>query len=560
LVGYEKTSTLAAGASEVVTVTVPGKEFASYDSNNAKTYVLTSGDYYLTIGNGAHDAVNNILAAQGYTSGSKLVGTGNADLAKVALSQKNVDKTTYSTAVTGEKITNLFDDSDLNKYSETKSTGVTYINRSNWEGTVVLDPLDNNTNYTKITMTQNMLNDFRSGWDGSMLKEDDVAYPTYGQSAGLNLIDMRVDSDGNEIPYDSEIWDTFMDQLTWDDTVSLLSEGMRMTAGLESIGKPATLDHNGPLGVTQNYASGVNGLAYKNGVDSSEKSSTFPCMFIFAGSFNKDLETRVGENYGENCLWAGYSGLYGPGMNIHRSQYSCRNAEYYSEDGFLSGVTAAHQIKGIQSKGVYVYIKHFALNDQETHRYGLSTWLNEQSFREIYLKPFEISIQEGGAHAMMSSYNRVGTKVAAVSSNLVTDWLRGEQGFDGFVVTDMYQTSTYYSLTFYMGMVQMPAAVLSGNDLVDGSITSAGQFDAYKTGYGELANAMRTSCKRILYTCVHSSAMNGWSSTTKLVKVQTSWQIGLLASEITLGILAAASLGFFGYCFYDKNLKKKKED
>lgn len=562
LVGFTKTDVIQPGKTYHATITIDDTLFASYDANNAKTYVLTEGDYYLSVGNGAHDAVNNILAAKGKTPGNtsgRMDAEGNSNLAKVALTQRNLDTTTYSKSdATGKTITNLFDDSDLNKYSETKDLSpVEYISRNDWEGTVVLDNAAHDT-YTKITMTKNMLEDFRAAYTETLLKPDNVDYPTYGKSAGLKLVDMRYDKNGNKIPYESDLWETFMDQLTWDETVGLLSEGMRMTAAVTSIGKNATLDHNGPLGVTEPYANGKNGLAKKNGESADKKPSSFPSAGTLAGTMNEDLIRRVGEMHGENCLWAGYSGMYGPGLNLHRSQYSSRNTEYYSEDGFLTGKVSAIQVAGTQSKGVYVYIKHFVLNDQETNRYGLSTWLNEQSFREIYLRAFEIAIKEGDAHAMMSSYNRVGTRVAGGKSNLLNDWLRGEAGFDGFVVTDMYQLQSFASLTFYLGLLKMPAGVFCGNDLVDGSITNAKQFDQYKTGYGELANRMRESAKRILYTTAFSTAVNGLDSNTEIVPVLTWWQKTLIALDVVLGVAFAASFGWFGYEFYKKNIKKNK--
>lgn len=566
LVGYDKTELLDPSESVTITIDVDGSQFASYDATDAKTYVLTEGDYYLAVGNGAHDATNNILAAKGYspsnTSG-RMDAVGNSNLAAIALTQNSLDTEKYSKSeATGNEITNLFDDSDLNKYSETKDNSpVTYITRNNWAGTVVLDPLDNNTNYTKIELTEKMLQDFRASWEETELKEDDVEYPTYGVEANLNLIDMRVDREGNPIPYEADVWDRFMDQLTWDETVNLLSNGMRMTTAIPTIVKPGTLDHNGPLGVTEPFANGTNGLAAKNGVDSSVRPSTFPAGGVLASSMNHDLLTKVGEMYGENCLWAGYNGLYGPAVNLHRSQYSSRNPEYYSEDGFLSGHTSADLIKAMQEKGTYAYIKHFVLNDQETHRYGLSTWLNEQSFRELYLEPFYIAINEGGAHAMMSSYNRVGTSVPGGKSNLLTDWLRGEAGFDGFVVTDMYQLGSYGSLTFYLGLLRMPLGVFAGNDLVDGSINNAAQFDPYKENHGELAWKMRESAKRILYTVCHTNAMNGYDSNTTLVEVLTWWQISLISIDVVFAVLTAGALALFVYDYYLINIKgKKKED
>lgn len=563
LVGFDKTKMLDPNASETVTIDIPKREFASYDANGAKTYVLTEGDYYLSVGNGAHEATNNILAEKGFTpenTAKRMDASGSDLLAEKVLTVKSTDTTKYSVSETGKKIENLFDDSDLNKYEETKEKSpVEYITRNNWNKTVKLDPIGDKSkyvSYTKIHLTEKMLKDFRSAYEETELKPDNIKYPTYGVDSKINLASMRVDKDNKEIKYDDPIWDTFMDQLTWDDTVALLSEGMRRTAPLVSIGKPETKDHNGPLGVTQPYAEKEDSLAALAGVDKTVKPSTFPSAGTLAGTMNPELVKRVGELHGENALWAGYAGLYGPGLNIHRSQYSSRNNEYYSEDGFLTGKISAYQVAATQSKGIYCYIKHFVLNDQETNRYGLSTWLNEQSFREIYLKAFEINIKEADAHAMMSSYNRVGTLVAGGKSNLLTTWLREETGFNGFVVTDMYQLGAFQSLTFYIGLLKMPAGVFAGNDLVDGSITSAKQFDPYKEGYGELAHKMRESAKRILYTVVHSAGMNGVSQSTKFIEVLTWWQITLIALDAILGIAAVASWGYFGFLFYNKNLKK----
>ncbi len=569
LVGYGKTDTLAAnGGSELVTITIDGKYLASYDADNAETYVLTPGDYYFVLGNGAHEATNNLLAAKGYTPSStnnRMDAEGDATLAQKVLGQTAVDTETYSvSSQTGAEITNLFEDSDLNKYTNSTDT-VEYMTRNDWAGTVQLEDYSAeneyeyvNDNHVVVNMTNGMLSDFRAGWDGSMLTEDDVEYPTYGVDSGLNLIDLRVDENGDDIPYDSDAWDRLLDQLTWDETVSLLSEGMRMTASVDTISKPQTLDHNGCLGVTQAFANSSDSLATEVGIDSSVMPSRFAAGGILASSMNHELAYEVGQMYGENGLWAGYSGLYGPGVNLHRSQYSGRNSEYFSEDAYLSGMAAADLINGLQEKGVYAYIKHFVLNDQEVNRYGLSVWLNEQSFRELYLRAFQIVIEESNPHAMMTAYSRIGTRVAAVKSNLMTDWLRGEEGFDGFTVTDMYISSTYGTLTFYIGLVKMPAAILCGNDLVDGSISGEGQFDAYKEGYGELAWAMRESAHRILYTVVHSAAMNGYDSNTTISYVLTWWQTTLIVTDVVFGVATAAGLVFFSLEYYKRNLKKKK--
>jgi len=237
---------------------------------------------------------------------------------------------------------------------------------------------------------------------------------------------------------------------------------------------------------------------------------------------------------GEDALWAGYSGLYGTGINMHRSPYEGRAFEYFSEDPILGGLIVSNESEGIQSRGCYVYLKHFALNDQENNRMGIATWANEQTIREIYLRAFEIPIAEGGAKNVMQAFNRIGLVEAPNSHKLMEEYLRGEVGMKGFTVTDFYGA--------YGSVLVRANTVLYGTDLPDGDIDPSKTFDAYQTGYGELARAMRLSAKRILYTVAQSNAMNGMSASTTVVTVTPGYMIALNIAIIILAILLVAAL------------------
>ena len=536
LIGFEKTKELAPGETQNITVLVDERYFASYDANDQKTYVLDDGAYYLALGNGAHDAVNNILAAKGYSpKDGKMDAEGNSTVvAKFDYSLSDEGKLKYSWSEgTNKKITNLFDSADINKYEGRGSNSVTYVSRNDWEGTVKLGY----DAYVKLQWTTQMGKDMET----KAPKSDSSEYPTFGNSAGLQLIDMRQDANGNPISFDDTLWDTFMDQLTWDEMINVLKSGARHTKAIESVGKIQTLDHNGPMGLTEKYGTSPNGLAAKkDDPDKGSRAMGYPAGGIRASSFNKENAYYVGNMIGEEALWAGYNGLYGPGSNLHRSAYSGRNFEYYSEDPFLSGMICAEEVKGMQSHGMYVYNKHCFMNDQETARMGICIWANEQAIRELYGRAFELPIVKGDAKNVMVGYNRLGTTWCGASKALITDFLRGECGMDGFAITDMW----YFQTDYYMSIVDM---MYSGCDMVDGNASAAtvAQLDEVKTsGSAEAAWAVRNSAKRILYTVCHSNAMNGIGLNTRVVPIMPAWQKLVIAIDVILGVLVLGCIAW----------------
>lgn len=543
LVGFAKTGVIAAGGREEVKVTVDGKSLASYDATSAKTYVTSTEDYYLTIGKNAHSAVNNVLSEKGYGVKDGMTEEGEKTLVKsVTAAKKKYDK-----AATGNEITNLFDSSDWNKYENNGGTTLVYVSRSDWQGTLPNGIGDKAT----LFMTQDMVDEILSFMNSDSIEPDNKENPTLGADQIRSLVELRTDADGNPLDYEFEEWDTLVDQLDWAELTALLTTGMRKTEAAPSVTKPETVEHNGPTGVTERYDFGANGLATKYGDPDKEYSPTYyPCLGILAASFNADLAERVGNMYGEDALWAGYSGLYGIGLNIHRTAYDGRAFEYYSEDGYLSGKMAAKLVAALQKKGCNGYVKHLVGYEQQANRVGLAVWATEQTLREIYLKPFEIAVTEGGAMNCMAAYTRLGTKFCAGHKELLTDFLRGECGMKGFVVSDMYKDRYKNE--------QLPLFLMAGCDLPDGDIASANIYEKYSKNYSAVVTRMKDAAKRILYATAQSNAMNGLSPSNKIVPKKVAWQVALDTSEIVLGVLLALSV--VGFALSNLNFGKIKSD
>ena len=566
LVGYGKTQLLAPGASETVTVEVPEYFLTSYDALGTGVFILDEGTHYLTAADNAHAAVNNILAAKGKTTANGMTADGDKDLTYSV--DYSFDSETYAKSYgTGADVTSLFAAADINRYEGAGSNHVDYITRSDWEGTTTLwapNSDDENDSYVRLSMTDQIAADVVL--DDADLPENDGDWPTMGSTdTAYQLVNLMRDAEDNPIPYDDPMWDELLDQLTYSQLSELCAVGLRMTVAVSAIGKPETLDHNGPSGVTQKYSLGPNGYANQtNDPDKDQTGTCYPCNGIIAATFNDQLVREVGELIGEDAMWAGYAGFYGTGLNIHRTPYSGRVFEYYSEDGILTGLIATAESEAIQSKGVYVYNKHFVLNDQEEQRQGIGTWCNEQALREIYLRAFELPIVRADAKCVMTAFNRLGAFWSGAMPELMTDWLRGEAGMSGFAVTDMYDGS-------YMSK---PHEVLAGNDIPDnypgvtgtavGSGTSDLGFEFAEYGPGAakenapMARAMRESAHRILYTVVHSRGMDGISSDTVIIQVTPWWSTAITAVQIVTGILTLAGAALMIMDMAGISGKKKK--
>ena len=543
LVGYTKLD-VPAGKTVTATVTVPKTELRTYDANGQKTYILDAGNYYFSVGNGAHNALNNILmlksekqdASNGTVDTAKMAGTGDAALA-VQYTVSAQDNTVFATAATGFAITNQLDHADLNKVDDDPSNDVIYVSRSDWQGTMPKADLSGNTYRAAVQLAAN-------DQIVSMLKtigdsEGKGTMPVTGKEGSLTLAHFI------GVPYDGSIvvngtsytWDDLLNQVTVKEMRELIGNAYHYTAPVKSVGKPSTKDENGPQGITAKLTGGAASTSY-----TSED--------MLASCFDDDIVFAMGASIGNDCLMANrkaYSGIYGPGANIHRTPYSGRNFEYYSEDPFVSGKTCAAETAGIQSKGVYVYLKHFAMNDQETGRDGICVWTNEQAAREIYLQAFEYPIEDSNAYCVMTSFNRVGPVWAGGDFNLLTNILRGEWDMAGFAITDFSNNNNF------MDVVQ---GVLAGGDAWD--CNDDGKWVAKLANYEndpQVVSAMREATKRILYTVANSNAMNGASLNTHEVEVKAPWESWIRYGQVGTG--AAAALFLLVSIFSSVNAKKK---
>lgn len=467
LIDFEKTQLLEPGASETITITFDVEDMASYDSTGVKAYVLEEGDYLISVRSDSH----TVIAEQTYTVASTIVYDEN--------NNRSTDEIT---------VTNQFADAQGD---------VTYLSRAdqfaNYAAATAAPASLSMADAVKATFMNN------SNYNPEDYNNAEDEMPVTGASNGLKLADMR------GLEYDDTKWESLLDQLTVSDMDTMIAIAGYQTSAAGSVGKLQTIDCDGPASINNNFT-GTGSIG-------------FPSAVMIASTWNKDIAMRFGESIGKMADEMGVSGWYAPAMNTHRSAFAGRNFEYYSEDGILSGYMAANAVIGAEKHGVYAYIKHFALNDQETNRCNmLCTWATEQSIREIYLKPFEIAVKDGGAKAVMSAFNYIGTTPAGADDALLNTVLRDEWGFRGFVLTD------YFGVYGYM---DADREIRNGNDAM---------LVAYDTETNHLTDkssatsvkAMRQACKNIMYTVVNSRAYDAENMTTGL----QNWQIMAIIIDI----------------------------
>ena len=516
--GFDKKE-IGAGATETYTITVDKEDLTSYDHKTAKTYILEDGDYYFTAGRNAHDAVNNILMAKqrdGVTVHTdRMSGTGNADLAK-KWTNDTLDAETYSvSSATGNDITNLFDDADLNKYAGAGGQTVTYLTRNDWEGTFP-------TGAVTLRVTDEMWNDgltHEESGRAALAERYKQAYgktemPDIGTSGSLALADLC------EADMSDPRWNTLISQMSYDEMIDLICNGAYATQTVTSIGMPGTRASDGPYGFTKALSGGGRGMCY-------------PSESVLAATFDTDLARSEGNGIAEDLMHASmgdsstiYAAMYAPGANIHRTPYSGRNGEYYSEDGWLSGEMCSAEAAGMRGKGIIAVAKHYALNDQENGRYGISTWSNEQAIREVYLEGFETFAVEGGT-AIMSSFNRIGVVWAGAHHGLMTGVLRDEWGMKGMAVTDMASSAKY---------MDYRAGLLAGQDIWLGYESGMISMDAYADD-AAIVNACHEASKRVAYTVSRSHAMN--VGRAQIIIIMPWWKVLIIA---LLSVFAAIAV------------------
>lgn len=579
LIDFGKTSELQPGASEEVTINVNEKYFSSFDTFGAGTYITMEGTYYLIAAQNAHEAVNNLLAKKGKTpenTNGKMDAEG--DKALVDALDYSFDAQTWSLSTkTNNPITRSFDFVDINTYEGRGDNHVDYYSREDWEGTVALPERSSDGTLIKhnaqLTVTKEMADSMHDQMDaGKMIKEGGT-YPTYGADNGLVLLDLQGKS------FEDPLWDKLLDQMTWDETVDLLSNGRHKTQAIESITKPATGDENGPNGFNHTYGYASAGSKYSGptnpfaeraggfaedgktyipdpDIESGYSSTGFSSNGVLAATFNREIAAKVGKQIGEEGIWGGKSGLLGLGMNILRSQYAGRTAEYYSEDANLTGLICVPEIQEIEKRGVHCFIKHCALNESETARHGVGTWVNEQALRENYLRAFEIGIEDGGAYNVMTSFNRLGTIATATSADFTAKFLRSECGLPGIVETDCAgdMTDGAHGEAYLSRIVNVVNRATDLNEYnygadspdYNGSEYTFKSFAPTSAGgngkYGNVGQAMREASKYILYSTLTTNAMNSLSSDSRIIRITPAWQKAVIAVDSIVSVAFAATI------------------
>ena len=567
LVDFGKSKLLAPNESETLEITVREKYFATYDTFGKGTYVLLQGDYYLLPAFSAHEAVNNLLAAKGFSPAStsnKMDAEGDASHA-YKFSVDALDSETYSRSErTSKIIKNLFPFADINTYTGRGNNGVKYYSRDDWESVPMLERNAEGAlvkHNAKLTMTEQMANELRDQMDCGKVLSEGGEYPTYGKNNGLTLLDLL------EVPYENTLWDDLLDQLTWEETVDLLSNGRHRTQPIQSINKPSTGDENGPNGFKQEYKSKNGGTSFYGptnpyadrigdpDIDQKYTTTGFSANGILAATYNREIAAKVGKQIGEEGYWAGQSGLLGGGFNILRSPYTGRTAEYYSEDAILTGLIGAPETEAIESMGVHCFIKHCALNESETGRHGVQEWVTEQAFRQNYLRAFEIVFLDGGAWNTMTAFNRYGTIAAASCVEFGRGWLRDEIGLPGIVETDAAgdMTDGAHGEAYISRICDVYTGATDLNEYNYGSYSVNapdynGSSYTYKSfapvanggpgTYGKLGQQMREAAKRICYAVLHSNAICGMSSATQVVRITPPWK----------NVLSGALTGIYVFC------------
>ena len=473
LIEFAKTDLLQPGESQIVTVTFSIEDMASYDENNAKAYVLEKGDYVISINSDSH----TVLDQKTYTADKDVVYKGE---------NKRASDDTAAT--------NVFEDA---------KGDITYLSRA-----------DHFANYEEATVApasaelgEPYVSEYHlnSNFDKTTYLNDEDVMPTTGADNGLTLADMR-DAD-----YDDPRWEKLLDQLTVDEMANMIAMAGYQTAAMDSVGKVATLDFDGPAAINNNFT-GVGSIG-------------FPIEVVVASTWNKELAQAWGECMGKISQEMGAEGWYAPGMNTHRTAFGARNYEYFSEDGVLAGNMGAKAVEGARKYGVYSYIKHFAL--YEGNAKMVSVWSNEQAIREIYLKPFEISVKQGGANAVMVSWSFLGDKWTGESSNLMNTVLRDEWGFRGMALTDFFRNNGH-------GFMNADAALANGVDAMLSTFNGE-ENNVANPEHPTAVLQMRNACKNVMYTVVSSWAYDGEHEETGM----ENWKKAGIGIDIVIALFMA---------------------
>ncbi len=538
LLDFDKTKLLEPGEKQTLTIVCDKYLLASYDYTNLKGYYLSEGDHYVAIGESAHDALNNILALKGAsgmvdTAGAPTQGSGD----KAFVWQEKQDADRYkASAATGAPVTNRFDDCDLNYWIP---GAVTYLSRSDWEGTYPVSP-------TRVECTDAMIRALNGYLYRKAENAPGLASFTQGANTGMQLAGLYGVAYGEEA-----IWEEFLNQLTIDELAALLPD-MDGNAAIDTIGKPEVKVGDGPDGI-----GGLYNTYDKSRYKTKSEATCYTCETTLAATFNKELIASRGALMAEEAIYLGLMEIWSPGGNLHRTPFGGRNFEYYSEDAVMNYLCSIPEVRAMEEKGVVAGIKHCAGNDQENNRIGIALFFNEQAFREGALRGFEGALAVAKGSSVMQGFNRLGLTGCSASPALNTAVIRNEWGMQGIIITDATSSVTTGYRASYVDQL------MAGTDsfCIDFSGVSAQVVrDRIRdTDDGALLGALRRAAKNNLYCTVNSPAMNGYSVNTKIVSITPWWQPVLRYVIIGFAALTALSLIGLAAAEIKEHGKKRKE-
>lgn len=563
LMNFGKTEILQPGASETVTVTIDLQYLASYDEVNAKTYIFDKGDYYFAVGNGAHDALNHVLAAQGYTTADGMDYDGNAAQAfKLVVDGTNVPYDAFSVSKTGYAITNQLPYADWNYYQPGE---VVYLSRMDWAGTYPKQ-------YHNMTLTSQKLIDDLNGKYYDLKTTDDTSSIKWGQDNDMHISDMA------GVVYTDEKWDKLLDQMTLEEAMYIFTFGGPSIPGADSIGAVEVyMTENAGNGIAVNLASTKTPDAPWAIPTTDPNGNWHPEVFcsatLGACSFNTELYYELGKFVGEESLFAGINILWGPGLNTHRHAYNGRNGEYYSEDPILSGVAAMEFAIGALENGLVAAPKHFAFNDQETQRGGVSPYMTEQRAREVELRAYQYAFEadkydtadfDAGMRGLMTSFSKIGGVECTASYGLMTEILQNEWNFIGYAVTDIYDDTDLWTAVLNSGTTCYDTRGQSGfynTTFMEGNSLFANQTNSDTLtanlidGDLNLQTKLKDAVHKNIYAWSVSHVMNRYVGEVHVEWQMTWWRaiyIGLEAVSAVLMVGCAA--------MYVISLKRKESE
>lgn len=549
LMDFEKTDTLQPGESQTIKLEIDLANLASYDSKNAKTYILDPGEYYLAIGEDSHDALNNILAAQGKTTADGMTADGNPDKSYAWTWEGGVDAETFSVSKAGVTVTNALSEgdyaTDLNAFMPDT---VTYLSRSGWDATFpkTYAGLSANEELSRL-----LNNDFIE-----LKTDEDTSDIIFGNTeSDLTINDLK------GADFDDPRWEELLSKVTVDEFLNFAANAFHNIAPIESVGLLQYAADDGPNGSDSHYLTegSYQGAPYEDAADYDYGTRVAPTPQNIAYSWNKELAFENGEIIlGESTLVLNLPIMIGPGMNIHRHAYNSRGAEYYSEDPILTGYIGSAVVQGAQSKGTLVNIKHAAFNDQEINRSGIAVFMNEQKARELELRGLQQAFEANGKPAffrgdpkrdqtytegalgVMSAYNRIGAVAPSANRGVQVQIMRDEWDFKGYNVTDFTGVSL---------KAAPKESILAGTTAFCGfGVSEEITYwnAAALSGDRAMAEAVKENTHYLLYALSHSAAMNGMNETTHSVYVMTWWRAVYIACIAVFALGAVLSVIFYG--------------